>query len=503
MLGHWRTHEEYQSYLLDKILPFFKENKEIVIHYEKALSKLYILNLDHLKSLIISYYSFTGAPAKNQPELIRSFILMSELGYHSISKWVNKLKSSELLCFMIGLNLENIHNIASYYDFINRVWLANPEIEYIYAHSLRTFKRKPSKKLEKNKKLPPKHPDIVDKFVNLALEGNAFESRPELLMQQIFSTIAVKPAANEGVYGNTEKIDISGDGTCINSGGSSLGKKLCTCEDDGNYKCDCKRKFSDSDARWGWDSYHGVWFYGHTGYILSVYNKDLKSDIPIYLRLVQAQRHDSVSAVVSLVEVKRLYPSFTFISFCGDSAHDNYATYKLLHTWNMKAFIPLNKTNKDNFKYPPHIDVNPNGVPICIGNHIMVNWGFNKDACRIKYRCPLILGKVTSCDCKDQCSPSPYGRCIYVKPEWDLRLFTEIPRGTDLWKKHMNTRTASERVNKRLLNDYGLEQSHTRGKKRTFWWCVIHSTNILLDARLKLSEFTFISLLINALNVAV
>ena len=59
----------------------------------------------------------------------------------------------------------------------------------------------------------------------------------------------------------------------------------------------------------------------------------------------------------------------------------------------------------------------------------------------------------------------------------------------------MNSRTTSERVNKRILNDYGLEKSHTRGKKRTFWWSVVHSLNVLLDARLKKSKFSFIDLL--------
>lgn len=495
MLGYWRKHEEYQSYLLENILSFLEYDRKNVLYYEKALSKLYILNLDPLKSLMSSYYSHTGAPAKNQPEIIRSFILMSELSCYSISEWFEKLKSSDLLCCMIGLPLEEIPNVGSYYDLINRVWLANPEIEYELNHTLHNFKRKPSKKLEKNKKLPPRHPGIIKKLVDLALEGKTFESRPEILMQQIFSKIGVEPAANEGIYGDTEKLNISGDGTCINSGGSSFGKKECTCKDKGNYNCDCKRRFSDPDARWGWDSYHGVWYYGHTAYILSVYNPDLKSDIPLYLRMVQAPRYDGVSAIVTLAEAKKLYPKFTFTSFCGDGAHDNYATYELLHKWHMQAFIPLNETNKDKYKYPPHINVNSKGIPICIGNHTMVNWGYNPNRCRIKYRCPLVLGKIDSCNCKDQCSPSPYGRVIYIKTNWDLRLFTEVPRGSNKWKIHMNTRTTSERVNKRLLNDYSLEQSHTRGKKRTFWWSVIHSINILLDARLKLSKFSFIRLL--------
>lgn len=59
----------------------------------------------------------------------------------------------------------------------------------------------------------------------------------------------------------------------------------------------------------------------------------------------------------------------------------------------------------------------------------------------------------------------------------------------------MKKRTASERVNKRLLNDYQLEQAKARGKKRWSWWVMIHSINIHLDARLKVSGFNFLKVL--------
>lgn len=202
----------------------------------------------------------------------------------------------------------------------------------------------------------------------------------------------------------------------MNSGASSYGNKVCNCIEKGIYNCDCARKFSDPYARWGWDSYHCQWFYGYTEYILSVYNKELKCDLPLYLRLVQAQRFDGISAVVALAEARKLYPEFTFDSFHGDSAHDNYAAYHLLHQWNMKAFIPLNEKNKSNFTYPPHVKVDEYGVPYCMAGHAMINWGYNADRCRIKYRWPLALGRITSCECKELCSPSVYGRCIYTKP---------------------------------------------------------------------------------------
>jgi hypothetical protein len=139
-----------------KIFTVFEADKDNVLQYKKALSKLYILDLDSLKPLLAGHYSITGAPVKNQPELIRSFILMSQLGYQSITKWVEKLAHNEILCVMIDLSKSEIHKVGSYYDLINRVWLQNSEIEYEFNHSLHNFKRKPSKKLGKNKKQPPR-----------------------------------------------------------------------------------------------------------------------------------------------------------------------------------------------------------------------------------------------------------------------------------------------------------------------------------------------------------
>jgi hypothetical protein len=59
----------------------------------------------------------------------------------------------------------------------------------------------------------------------------------------------------------------------------------------------------------------------------------------------------------------------------------------------------------------------------------------------------------------------------------------------------MNKRTASERINKRILNDYNMEAAHSRSKKRWSWWTTVHSTNVHLDARIEVLKFSLISIL--------
>lgn len=86
MLGIWRSHAEYQSFLINNTLSLYIFDKPIVEFYAKALSELYILDLDALKPLLEPCFSTTGKPSNQQPEIFRSFILMSQLHYNSISE---------------------------------------------------------------------------------------------------------------------------------------------------------------------------------------------------------------------------------------------------------------------------------------------------------------------------------------------------------------------------------------------------------------------------------
>lgn len=151
----------------------------------------------------------------------------------------------------------------------------------------------------------------------------------------------------------------------------------------------------------------------------------------------------------------------------------------------MIPFIDLNSKNKGNQKYPSTLTLTDKGVPVCMGGHEMVYNSFCKGRSRHKWRCPLACGKINECSCKEQCSPSNYGRVVYTKPSWDIRLFPPVARGTDQYRTMFKTRTCSERINNRILNDYGLHKMRIRGRMRFSFFTVIASINIHLDARLK------------------
>jgi len=470
MLGSWQTHADYQRQMVARLTLAARTNPFACLEYESSISKLYILNLDLLKPVIAPLYPAIGRPSKNQPEIFRSIILMNDLGY-SLDKWIVKLPLCPVLQIACGF-CGNLPGVASYYDFIDRI------IKLDEKPRVKPKKRKPKKKYGKEK-MPHKRKGIVQKLVGRILKGRRFNKRPERLLQEIFAVVCVQQSIDMGLV--PDALNISGDGTCIKTGASHYGRKTCGCAD---FLCGCPRRFSDPNATWGWDSHNERYFYGYSGYFISTYNSTLKLDLPLYLRLVDAKRHDSISAVVALAEFKDLYPGLNVNAFISDSASDNYATYNLLDKWGINAVIALNKTNKGNRTFP-QCTVNNDGIPVCPAGHEMVRWGFcGNDRCRIKFRCPYATGRCERSDACVHCSPSPYGRVVYTKPEWDLRLFTRIPRGSARFKSIMKERTAAERVNNRILHHYGLENSKMRGKKRISFLATIAAFNVHLDAQL-------------------
>ena len=82
------------------------------------------MNYETLKSPYISIPKgeFLFFPQKFQTK-------SSELHFNSISKWIKFLKATPILSYAIGVSPSDVPGVGSHYDFINRLWLENPEIE--------------------------------------------------------------------------------------------------------------------------------------------------------------------------------------------------------------------------------------------------------------------------------------------------------------------------------------------------------------------------------------
>lgn len=115
----------------------------------------------------------------------------------------------------------------------------------------------------------------------------------------------------------------------------------------------------------------------------------------------------------------------------------------------------------------------------------MCSWGNDPIKDAHKYRCPLKCGRIDSCPHAHQCSPGTYGRTVYIKNNGDLRFQTRIPRDSKQYQKIYAERTACERINDRVLNNYCLQYLKIRGRDHFSFWTMLIGICIHLDARFK------------------
>jgi hypothetical protein len=110
----------------------------------------------------------------------------------------------------------------------------------------------------------------------------------------------------------------------------------------------------------------------------------------------------------------------------------------------------------------------------------------------------LTMGIDRPCSCTD----SDYGRTIYIKPDYDPRLFPPVPRHSATFKAIFKRRTSVERSNKRILTDYNIENGRCRSSKQRFARATFAEVNIHLDAWLKHTAFSIVDLIDQAVAVA-
>ena len=492
----WQSHNEYRT-IVNTYGRRLSRNyaKYSFSDYDEECQKLLNLNLDPLLEYIPRFYSQGGRPAEHQAQILRSLILFVLLfnktrAGTSLTSWVRKvLPESISLAVLIGCtSAEELPPLGSYYDLMNRFWLGARD-GYSRPALLPAGKngKKPEKDIGADGKLrEPEDPrttstaDIADGI----MAGIPASGNPEMALQRIFSILAVLPSARLGLI-DTAGLTLSGDGTAVVSHASPFGRHLPSCGRSCPYRTDCPRHYSDPDAEWGWDSDSKTWYFGHTLYMLCTRNNALKVELPLLMKFTGARRHDSKNFLYAIDDFGRNAFGISPKNICLDSAHDNIPTYKLLEHWGINALIDINGRAKSSENAPDDITFNKKGHPLCRAGHEMCPWGNDPVKDAHKYRCPLKCGRISSCPHEAECSPGRYGRTAYIKNHAGLRFHPRIPRDSGQYKAIYSERTACERVNNRVLNDYCLQHLRIRGKDHFSFWSMLIGICIHLDARYK------------------
>ncbi|MDQ0341100.1 hypothetical protein J2S00_003944 [Caldalkalibacillus uzonensis] len=90
---------------------------------------------------------------------------------------------------------------------------------------------------------------------------------------------------------------------------------------------------------------------------------------------------------------------------------------------------------------------------------------------------------------------SAYGRVFYTYEADNLRYFTRIPRKSKAWKERYKRRTTVERTNKRLKEDYGLENKKRRNTRDWYIEAFLTAMCLHIDAWVKHDGINMTSLI--------
>ncbi len=457
-----RPHDDYLQFVVDQLNVEYRHSKTLLQDFfADTIFWITSLDLSQTTSLIRHRYSLKtkGRKPHDPADLLRSVLLMTKL-QKSVDDWVFTLRTIPVYAILSGFPPEKTPGVGSFYDFFHRLWLApSPH------HTLRNQRqlKKPRKKGKKNEKQESKNPLLTQKLVQRVLRSKSIHYAPKShdLLQSMFQSFFVLPSAEKGLLGNTQQFSVIGDGTPVQTGARAFGKFLCKCRKKGNWKCGCKRQFSDPDARWGWDSHREKYYYGRTLYMFCA--SDSPYDLPIYPRLVSANRHDSASWICGYQELKHWYPQWKLGEAILDSAHDALPIYTMLEHDDVSAIIDLNLRRSNKLVYND-MEIDKNGVAICPIGRQMIHWGKMASTFRRKWRCPAKIG---GWECPHPCSPSDYGRTFYTSTGENPRLFPRLRRDSKEWRERYKLRTGGERCIKRQKIDYGLENS--KGRSSRHW----------------------------------
>ena len=103
MIKYWQSMHDYK-YFLNESKIHFDSSERNRLHTElwNVWQKLRLFNTDKAMEFLLPFYSKTGRPAKNQPQILRSFILFFLLYSEGLSRlsltlWVARLRNDRVL----------------------------------------------------------------------------------------------------------------------------------------------------------------------------------------------------------------------------------------------------------------------------------------------------------------------------------------------------------------------------------------------------------------------
>ncbi|UCC61766.1 MAG: hypothetical protein JSV36_13305, partial [Anaerolineae bacterium] len=406
MLKPSRSHQDYIAFVRRQVAQVSEPARHL-----PAKAKLLLLDLTLAIPILALLYATDGRPAIPPEDMLRSLIAMMLCGITSIDVWVAKMREQPFYAIISGFAPTAVPGVGTFYDLMDRLLsLDRKKVKHLYRPKPKRRQAKKDKQAAKDKNEDtPKHQGIVARLAERFLRQTADSPSPDTpgwrfddrkfsragrVIKAIFYTCVVSKSIDLGLI-DVEHL-FAGDSSKFRTWANPNGRKRCSCDNKSKKRddwCHCERYYHNPDARWGYDSYHDCWVYGHAYYELTAYSLDHTFELPLVILMAGNNRHDSVLGLYAMHQGQDILGlPIQVASF--DKASDAMGMYRLgYELWHTALIIPLNKRNQGHFTYDPPLAITAKGIPICPDDRPMVYWGHCPDRQRLKWRCPLKAGK--------------------------------------------------------------------------------------------------------------
>lgn len=452
-------HTAYQQQLISRLKRYYPDAfSRFGPNLWSMIGKFYALDLSEVDTLMADRYSIFGPSPRLPSDMLRSMMVALMMKVPSYTAWSSSLKTNPLAAIISGFDPDDTPGVGTFYDFTDRLWLAESD-------NLSPHAKPPKKKHVKKPKNPDDKADPIEDIDVKQLIQHLKASPPSVdqpyaRLFQLFHDIFFNHSVELGLI-DIENLVLSGDGTEVET--SARFRYRILGEGDGN------RYYSQPDTDCGYDSSRHKFYYGYALYMFTA--ADSKNDLPVFPLLNPASLHDSFGVCKTYAVMKAFLKEIGVKEVLLDSAHDAMAIYQFCQEHAITPIIDLNERNGVNFQYKDNFTIGKDGIPLCEAGLKMIRDGTEKTRMRIKYRCPNCYHE-DGIHCDHKCSDSPYGRVVHTATKDNPRIFTIPPRESKEWKKEYSKRTSSERCNKREKDDYKLENGRHRSTKQ--WYCRLY-----------------------------
>lgn len=480
MLPYISTQKDYIRFQREA-MPLLSETDQKSLNtkkFRKALRKMRLLEPERIKPLLQACYSKTGRPALDPIVTLRSFILMLHFGYTSVDNWVNDARNDKALQYLIGD--WHVTSVASHYDFINRILNVNPSLNDLYMKGKNsTANKKKYRKLHKGEKW-----ENYDEGDTIELAQKYWDNadcdlhRPTRTLEKVFDQLVVRISFEKFIK---ENFVLSGDGTSVHIHSSRYGHAVKNPTDKQH-----THRYTAPDADIGWDSDEGRYYFGFTMFAICFHVTE-GIDIPMFIAQRTASQHDVLTAIPVIAQMLDVNPNLKPKYFCFDSACDAEAIYSFLRHRGMLPIIdrhPKRLLLKDIIAFPrteydadgkPLEYINREGKAICAGGFEMYRDGYDKSKGAIKFCCP-------SSNCPLAKDGKACRKVFNIYDKTSYKFFGPVQYRSDDWKELYKNRTSTERINKRILCDYKIQDLTCCNGSKHFFFEIIAGINIHLDA---------------------